>query len=348
MNLYNFILIILIFFLKTVNVLSKENIFNVNNIEIIKKTNISNKQTANNAIKKGFQELIEKILLDDDKKKLSQMKLSEIRELVSYYQVKTGQTNKKKEEKLIYNISFDKKKIHSLFYEKNILYSEIINKELYILPIYKKEEQIFIYNNNFFYEKWSEIAENKLVEFIIPLENIEVMQKININKNNLFQLNLKDLFEEYLNKNIALIFIEDKSQISKKIYLKTRISNKSIDKNLIIKKDNLSKIDLNEIVIKQVSQEIIDIIKAQNLIDIRTPSFINTKFITNKKNSLVELNKRLKKIDLVNEIYVQEFNKESVLIKIKYLGKLDKIIQQFKDQNIILKFYNEQWSLKII
>ena len=42
------------------------------------------------------------------------------------------------------------------------------------------------------------------------------MQKININKNNLFQLNLKDLFEEYLNKNIALIFIEDKSQISKK------------------------------------------------------------------------------------------------------------------------------------
>ena len=166
----------------------------------------------------------------------------------------------------------------------------------YIFYLFIKKRSKFLYIIIiFFYEKWSEIAENKLVEFIIPLENIEVMQKININKNNLFQLNLKDLFEEYLNKNIALIFIEDKSQISKKIYLKTRISNKSIDKNLIIKKDNLSKIDLNEIVIKQVSQEIIDIIKAQNLIDIRTPSFLNTKFITNKKNNLVELNKRLKK-----------------------------------------------------
>ena len=38
----------------------------------------------------------------------------------------------------------------NLFYKKNISYSEIINKELFILPILKKENQIFIYNKIFF------------------------------------------------------------------------------------------------------------------------------------------------------------------------------------------------------
>jgi hypothetical protein len=41
-------------------------------------------------------------------------------------------------EKINFNISFDKDKIHNLFYKKGISYSEILNKELFILPILKK------------------------------------------------------------------------------------------------------------------------------------------------------------------------------------------------------------------
>ena len=54
------IIFILVFFLKTQNVLSEENIFNVNNIEIIKKTNKSNDDLANQAIKDGFEKLKKK------------------------------------------------------------------------------------------------------------------------------------------------------------------------------------------------------------------------------------------------------------------------------------------------
>ena len=101
-------------------------------------------------------------------------------------------------------------------------------------------------------------------------------------------------------------------------------------------------------IIQVVSKEIIDLIKSQNLIDIRTPSFLNTKFRINKKNNLVELEKRLKKIDQIDEIFIQEFNSEFVLLKIKYLGKLNRIIKQLEDQNIILKLTGDQWRLKII
>ena len=57
-----FIFCILIILFKTGNVLSDTNIFDVNNIEIEKKGKISNEVLANKAIKKGFKELITKIL----------------------------------------------------------------------------------------------------------------------------------------------------------------------------------------------------------------------------------------------------------------------------------------------
>ena len=57
MKSYKLILLILIVFLKTGNVLSNTNIFNVNNIEIEKKDKTTNELLANLAIKKAFKEL---------------------------------------------------------------------------------------------------------------------------------------------------------------------------------------------------------------------------------------------------------------------------------------------------
>ena len=45
---------------------------------------------------------------------------------------------------------------------------------------------------------------------------------------------------------------------------------------------------------------------------------------------------------------MQELNKDYVLIKFKYLGKLEKIISQLKENKIILEQTTNEWSLKII
>ena len=50
---------------------SKEKLFSVNNIEIDKRSDLSNKELASIAIRQAFKELIDKILLDEDIKKLS-------------------------------------------------------------------------------------------------------------------------------------------------------------------------------------------------------------------------------------------------------------------------------------
>ena len=60
MKLLNLIIFILIIFYKTGNLLSKEGIFYVNNIPVLKGKNLSNEQISNKAIKDAFERLKEK------------------------------------------------------------------------------------------------------------------------------------------------------------------------------------------------------------------------------------------------------------------------------------------------
>ena len=64
------------------------------------------------------------------------------------------------------------------------------------------------------------------------------------------------------------------------------------------------------------------------------PSFLKAKLNLSKKTNLVEFNSIIKNIDQIENVYVQEFNKDYIL-KIKYLGKLNKIINQFKSIMLI-------------
>ena len=348
MKFYKLILIILIVFLKTGNVLSNTSIFDVNNIKITKNNKASNQTIADQAIKKGFKKLLKKILLKEDSNKLRELKLSEIKELVTFYQVSNKMNDNNSLDITSFNISFDKYKIHNLFYKFNISYSEITNKELFILPILKKNNKIFIYNQNFFYDQWNKNFEKELIEFILPLENIEIIQNININKNNLLNINLNNLFVEYAGKNLALVIIEDETFKKEKIYLKTKILGKNFVKNINIEKLALNEEQFYTKIISSVKKEITNLVKSQNLIDIRVPSFLNAQLKLSKKNNLVELNKRLKKIQLIEQVYIQNFNSERVFLKIKYLGKLENIVNQLENQKIILKLIDDQWSIKII
>ena len=191
MKLYKQIIFILIVFFKTETLLSENNLFNVDNIKIEKKDKISNSALADKAIKKGFNQLVKKILLKEDANRFSDISFSSIKQLVTYYQItNTIDEEKKKKNTVNFSITFDKEKIHALFYNKGVSYSEISDKELFVLPIHIKKDEIFIFNNNFFYENWNKIYESELIEFILPLEKIEIIQNINANRNDLINIEI--------------------------------------------------------------------------------------------------------------------------------------------------------------
>ena len=348
MKLYILITFILILFFRTGNVLSEDEIFNVNNLELIKKPNKSYNELTNEAINKGFEELIERILLEEDKEKLSKLGFSKKKQLVSYFQIASNKINENNLEEIKYNLFFDREKFHDLFFKEGISYSEITNKEIFLLPVLKNKDQVFIYNQNFFYEKWNEVSKTDLIDFILPIENIEVIQKINLNKDNLSNLNLDEIFKEYAGQDFVFLIIELQDSPIQTVYLKARILGKEIIKIINIKKEKLINDELNNEIISVTSKEIINIVKSQNLIDIRTPSFLNAKIKINKKNNLVELNNRLKEVNLIENIYIQELNNNYIYLKIKYLGKLSKIIKKLETQKVILKLIGDEWSLKII
>jgi hypothetical protein len=350
MKLNKLIILILIVFFKTETLLSNNDLFSVNNILVEKKGKVSNNALADKAIKKGFDQLISKILLENDKNKVLNLNFNSIKQLVSYYRTSniSGENKNKSEELVSFSVTFDKNKIHNLFYERGISYSKISDKEIYVLPVLIKDNEIFIFNNNYFYEKWNNISKNDLVEFILYLENIEVIQKINKNKNTLINLNVNDLFKEYSKKNSALILIEDNETDNKKVYIKANIQNKTISKSLKIRSQNLETQKYYEKIITETKKELINLVKSRSLIDIRTPSFLITKFILNKKSSLVELKSRINNIDLIDSIYVQEFNKDYMKLRIKYLGKLENIINQLKKENVDLKLIKDNWIIKVL
>ncbi|MDC0409453.1 hypothetical protein OAM31_02090 [Pelagibacteraceae bacterium] len=350
MKFYKIIFILIVFF-KTETLFSENNLFNVDNIQLEKNDKTTNKAISDLAIKKGFQKLITKILLKEDINKLSDLNFSSIKQLVTYYQRKNTLSSKNNIELVNFNISFDKDKIHNLFYKRGILYSEISDKELYILPILVKENEIFIFNNNYFYKNWNKVYNNDLfdlIDFILPLENIEIIKKINDNRSSLISLNIIELFQEYSNKNLALILIEDSKTSNEKIYINTIIQDKKISKSLDIKKQNLSSFEFYEKIITETKKELINLVKSNNLIDIRTPSFLNTRLKIYNKSNLVELKKKIKKIKSIENIYVQEFNKDNMNLRIKYLGKLDKLINALKKENINLQLINDQWIIKTL
>ena len=348
MKFFKLMIFILVIFSKTGNVLSENRLFDVNNIKIVNTPSKNINNLTSQAMKKGFSVLIERILLKEDKKRLDDLNLSDIEDLVAYYQTFDEVDDLNKSIK-VFNIFFDKDKIHNLFYKRNILYSNLIKSEFYLLPIFKKDEELNIYTKNSFYDRWNKVSfESEIVDFILPIENIEIIQKVNKSKGNLEDLNLVNLFNEYSNKNLGIVLITENNSKIKKVFLKTNIYGKKINKSLEIKNYKLEKNELHEKIIIDIKNELVNIVKSQNLIDIRTPSFLNAKFKINKKNSLVELKKRVEQIDLVEKIFIQEFNNEFVVLRIKFLGKVNNIINELKKEKINLRLNGEQWSLNII
>ena len=161
------------------------------------------------------------------------------------------------------------------------------------------------------------------------------------------EINIEDFFKEYNLENMAFAVININPNIAK-VFLNIKTAGKKLNKNLLITNPGLNEEQFNNKIILKIKNTIRDLIKSQNLIDVRIPSFLNAEIKLNNKSSLIEFNNRLKKIDLIDSFYVQELNKDYVLVKIKYLGNINKIIDRLKGQNIDLNMRHCQWHLNII
>ena len=57
---------------------------------------------------------------------------------------------------------------------------------------------------------------------------------------------------------------------------------------------------------------------------------------------------RIRDIDLIEKIYVKEFNKDYMKLRIKYLGKLEKLIIKLNEEKIDLQLVNDLWIIRTL
>ena len=91
-----------------------------------------------------------------------------------------------------------------------------------IFPLLENDKQYFIYTKNYFYENWNKESENDLIQYTLPTENIESIQKIKSNEANIYNINLEDFFKEYNAENMAFVTIKINQNVAK-VFLNIKI-----------------------------------------------------------------------------------------------------------------------------
>ena len=349
MNKIIFFIFIIVFFFKTGNVFSSNKIFNVDNIVVKNTANQNKEKLLDKAFQEGFKKLTKKILINKDLLSVEKTSLKEIKKLVSTYQIIENEEFYVNDEVKV-NLSFDREKINRFFYVRGISYADISDTNVVIFPVLIKNNDFFLYSENYFYNNWSNQyfdEENEFINYVLPIENLEDLQLINSSKDDLESLPIKQILSNYdLKDYIFLILTIKNNKID--IFLKGSISGNKVIKNFSVLSGDESDDIIYNNAIREVKREIDEIWKLQNLIDIRTPSFLNTVLEIKKDNDLLNLRKALNKIDLIESYNVMELNTNYAKIKIKYLGKINKIKSKLDDQGIRVIISNNEWKLKLI
>ena len=348
MSKYLFILSIIVFLFKTETVFSAETIYDVNNIQVSGKlnNNLDNNKLIEEAFRKAFLIFINKTLLEKDIETLSKTNIQIIKDFIFSHQIVSQKKNTDGEIMLTVNIKFDPKKINNYLSINNISYADISEISISILPILRKENNLYIFSDNFFYNEWNKTENDKknteaqLINYNLALENAEDLFYINNNRENLELININKLNSLSEEKNkIFLIFTLNEDT---KVFIKAYFNEKEVIKNITL--NNNSTDDYNSLIMN-VKDLINQIWKEQNLIDINTPAYLDIIFDIKKINDFLKFRTFLDTIDIIDNYSILEITNKYAKIRMKYKGKISNLREKFINEKININIENNEWSL---
>ncbi|MGA0139845.1 MAG: hypothetical protein ACO3IM_00235 [Pelagibacteraceae bacterium] len=348
MSKYLFILSIIVFLFKTETVFSAETIYDVNNIQVSGKlnNNLDNNKLIEEAFRKAFLIFINKTLLEKDIETLSKTNIQIIKDFIFSHQIVSQKKNTDGEIMLTVNIKFDPKKINNYLSINNISYADISEISISILPILRKENNLFIFSDNFFYNEWNKTENDKknteaqLINYNLALENAEDLFYINNNRENLELIDINKLNSLSEEKNkIFLIFTLNEDT---KVFIKAYFNEKEVIKNITL--NNNSTDDYNSLIMN-VKDLINQIWKEQNLIDINTPAYLDIIFDIKKINDFLKFRTFLDTIDIIDNYSILEITNKYAKIRMKYKGKISNLREKFLNEKININIENNEWSL---
>ena len=323
------------------------NTFRVSDIEISSPFELNFKK--NTVIDHGFiisfSNLLSMITTSGDKDKIIDIPIKEIKAMIDSFTIS--------DEKFINNeyfakleTTFNKKKIFNYLEKRNIFPSIPIRNKVLLIPILVniENDNINLFDNNIFYERWNDINENyQLLNYLLPSEDLEDLNKLQEALNSIETYDFINLIKKYdLNDYIILIIYKNKDEIKV-------LSKINLNKSLKIKNQKYSQVNLkNEKDFNKILKDLKNIYedewKKNNTINtsIKLPLTISIKSKDYKK--IMKLEEALMTIDLIPNFYILNFNNKYIQYKIIYNGSPNTFFENMSNRNFDFIMENNVWT----
>jgi hypothetical protein len=326
--------------------IAEENVFTISNVEVkgVLDLNFSREKYINKAFLNSFKLLMGKILLKRDFEKINNVKILKIKKLAKSFQI-LEETYSKNEYKLITKIIYDDIAVKKFLSAKNISFSQPENITVVFYPVLFVDSKIQAFNENFFYKNWTKIKiKNELINFIMPVEDLEDILKISEAKEDIEKLNIKELVNKYDIKNYVFALMDYQEKILN-VYIKTNFNNNKISKNFSYQLDSINDTKSLNSVSSDLKSKITDLWKEENLINLLMPLSIQIHYNHKNIENLNKLQKVFKKISIINDFNLEKFSINTSLFKIYYYGNPKKLRSDLLKFGYILS--NEQgfWQI---
>ena len=325
------------------------NTFKVSEVEISSpfELNFKKSKVIDEGFKTSFLNLLSMITTSGDRSKLKNIRLKELKSMIDSFMISN--------EKFVNNeysaqleTTFNKKKILNYLERKNVFPSMPVRNKVLLVPILVDTEtdNIYLFNNNIFYEKWNDEKKNyQLLDYLLPSEDLEDLNIIQGISDSVESYDFINLIKKYdLNDYIISIIYKNKNEF--KILSKINLNNslkvnnqKYININLDNEKDFQKILESLKIIYE-------DYWKKNNEINTSIKLPLTVSISSKDYKKITKLENVLSDIDLISDFYILKFNSENTQYKIIYNGSPKTFFNDMSKRNLDLIMENNIWTVK--
>ena len=326
----------------------KSSIFSVNDIEITEpfELNFKKEKVVDKAFIEAFKRLMKMTVISSEEIKLSRIKNNEIKNLIDSFKIK--------DERFIKNyysakfdVNFNKQNTLLFFEKKNIFPSLPKKKSIFILPILidTTNTTVNLFNQNPFFFNWLDgTSKHFLLDYILPTEDIDIINTLNQNIENLENYNYSNIINKYNVKDfIVCLIFQDNDKI--KVLSKITINNNEKIQNNIYNNINLD--NENELIslIISIKNNYEDNWKKINQINrsVKLPLNISVDANDYQKNKLFK--EFLNNTEFVSNFFIKDFNNKKINYRIIFNGSPARFLDLCNKNNILIDTTNQIWQL---
>ena len=353
LNNLNKIYIIFFYIVLFINVIFttslKANSFKITNLEILEpfKLNFNKEKIMDKGFKIAFLELASMITTSGDKKKIENTSLSTIKSLIDSFTM-SDERFINNEYHVKFDVNFNKKNTLNFFESENIFPSIPKKKDLLLIPVMVNLElnQISLFNNNIFYEKWNNNHERYyLLNYILPSEDLEDVGLLSQNSQSIEDYDFKKVIKKYdLNDFIITIIYKDNDslRVLSKIQLNQsfKVENEKFENIDLLKEKDLNLVLIN---LKNTYENYWKSINQINT-SIKLPLTISIDATRHKKIQTFE--NGLSELDLVSNFEILRLNNNNIYFKIIYNGSPNRFISEIKAKGVEINTQNQIWKVQ--